>query len=461
MTVLLFCSTVTSQKISGYLTGGYTFTHAPLRDINEFIGLYNENPNKLGGYVFTHGFEELNGLRGVYFGGGLSYGNSILFELNYTRKFNHTFAYYDPANNPTYFRVDIGFGISTVEAAVLFPSYYGKLCITPGIGMGFLSRKMYYWDDETLMIEPKRKDMYVEVKSGSFSLDPMLQFSYLPFDNIPVEFLARVYYQAMFSRMSVGWLSSFEGYWLSTEADSKKVTGGNLGIVFGVKLNIGGLKRSKPDKYRPDLDIVAPDKKPFVLEGRVSDAENGFPINAVVTMYEGSNPVESVVTKIGGFTLKPNFGVKYTIEAKAFGYQTKTENVSFASSAPNPYPYNVKLEKIETGQAIVLENILFEKASAVLLPESFPELNKLLEFLQSAPDVKIEIAGHTSSEGDDSYNLKLSQGRAEAVSAYLIDKGIDESRIVAKGYGETKPVATNESEDGRKLNRRVEFKIIE
>jgi outer membrane protein OmpA-like peptidoglycan-associated protein len=168
-----------------------------------------------------------------------------------------------------------------------------------------------------------------------------------------------------------------------------------------------------------------------------------------------------VVSKFGQFQLNPDYDKNYLIEISAFGYQTKTEKIRITKNDTNPYKYSVKLEKIKVGQTVVLQNILFEKASSVLLPESFTELDKLLKFLQDAPEVKIEIAGHTSSEGDDAYNMRLSQERAEAVVFYLTEKGIDKKRIVAKGYGETKPVESNDTEDGRKLNRRVEFKIIE
>lgn len=457
---LLISTNVKSQNYSFNITGGYTFTHAPLRDINEFIGLYNENPNKLQGYVFTHGFKELKSLRGIYFGAGMLL-NGMQLELNYSRKFNHTFAYYDPAINPTYFRVDIGYGITTVEAAVLYPQHFGNVVVSPGIGMGFLSRKLYYWDDYTQMTAPKHKDMITEVKSGSLSLDPMIQVCYRPSDDIPVEIFCRAYYQAMFSKMSVGWLGNFEGYWAASDTASKKVTGGNLGVIFGVKINLGNFKRNKTDIYYPPDEVITELVKPLLLNGAVSDATTGLPINAVITMYEGTKPVESVVSKFGNFDLKPDFDKNYTIEVSAFGYQTKTEKIKIGKTDANPYKYSVKLEKIKIGQSVVLENILFEKASSVLLPESYPELDKLLIFLQDAPDVRIEIAGHTSSEGDDSYNMRLSQERAEAVVFYLTEKGIDKLRIVAKGYGETKPVESNDTEDGRKLNRRVEFKIVE
>lgn len=442
-----------------YLSAGYTFARAPLKSFHEFIGLYNQDPNKIGNFTFSHGFDNMKCLKGIYLGGGYVLNSGLMLELNFTRKFNHTFAYYDPANNPNYLRVDIGYSIGTVEVAGLIPFYYTSgFTVAPGLGLGFVSRKLYYWDDEVLMITPKRNDMIVKAKSGSFSLDPMIQISYKPLNNIPVEIVARTYYQAMFSKMSVGWLGNFDGYWAASDTASKKVTGGNLGIVFAVRFNIPDFRIKPREKLPKDDPVIV--YKPFVLNGIVSDSKNGMPIDAIVVLYDGTNPITSVISKNGKFEIKPELNVKYNIEFKAFGYKTKKEEIEFSTKSNNPYTYYVSLEKVEMGESIVLENILFEKASSVLLPESYVELDKLYKFMQEAPDINVEIAGHTSSDGDDNYNLKLSQDRANSVVTYLVNKGIAQKRLTAIGYGETKPVASNDNENGRKLNRRVEFKII-
>ena len=88
------------------------------------------------------------------------------------------------------------------------------------------------------------------------------------------------------------------------------------------------------------------------------------------------------------------------------------------------------------------------------------ELDKVVDFLNNNSSVEIEIAGHTDSKGSDDYNLNLSQGRAQAVVDYLIGQGIDEYRLVAKGYGETVPLETNDTDEGRAVNRRVEFTVL-
>ena len=113
----------------------------------------------------------------------------------------------------------------------------------------------------------------------------------------------------------------------------------------------------------------------------------------------------------------------------------------------------------ESPKPITLNNVFFKFAKAELKESSFPELNRLLKLLEDNPGMEIEISGHTCSMGSDEYNLGLSQRRAEAIYDYLIKNGISASRLSAIGYGETMPKASNETEEGRQFNRRVEFLI--
>lgn len=110
---------------------------------------------------------------------------------------------------------------------------------------------------------------------------------------------------------------------------------------------------------------------------------------------------------------------------------------------------------------LVLEGVNFANNQATLLPESSATLDQAAATLKEWGDVKVEVAGHTDSVGKDSYNLALSQRRAETVRQYLIDKGIAADRLSARGYGETKPVADNATEAGRAQNRRVELVAAE
>ncbi len=442
---------VTSGIPPFYIDFGYNFSRSALFDFNEFVGLYNEDPQKVGNYVFEHGFDKMHWLNGMQFGIGVK-SNDVSLEFNYSRKFNHTFAYYNPVNNPTYLRVDLGISVKTYELVFMAQGNKDRLRVLSGFGFGYVQRSLLYFDDDTLQIKPKYDDMTSMADSWTISFRPMIQFNYQIWPKLPIDVFGRLYYQMMFTRMSIKSLEDFQGYWTAAEALDKKVGCGNLGLMFGVRFNIPGskLKSKKIQWPEPKVD------SDVLISGKLIDASNGSTLDGVVTFYKDGKPVSSMVTENGYYSFKTAPNQNFIVESKSFGYQVGSEEIIVG----NEYIYrDLKISKIPIGQSIKLENILFEKASAVLLPESYQELDKLLKFMQTSPTVVVEIAGHTSSEGNDSYNLKLSQDRAKSIAKYLSDKGIASSRIVAKGYGETKPVASNDREEGRKLNRRVEFKI--
>lgn len=119
----------------------------------------------------------------------------------------------------------------------------------------------------------------------------------------------------------------------------------------------------------------------------------------------------------------------------------------------------IKKDEIKVGETFQLNNVYFAFNKWDLLPESFDELNTVVKFLTENPKVEIQVSGHTDNIGSDSYNMNLSQKRADAVKNYLVSKGIAAKRVSSKGYGKTKPIATNSTELGREQNRRVEFTI--
>lgn len=137
----------------------------------------------------------------------------------------------------------------------------------------------------------------------------------------------------------------------------------------------------------------------------------------------------------------------------------KTEPQVKPVEKKDPEPVN-EFEKAVVGEAIVLKNIFFAFDKSDLLPASYPELNKLVELMKKYPSMRIEIAGHTDYKGSVEYNQKLSNDRANSVVQYLISQGIPASRLTWIGHGKSKPVADNTTEEGRQLNRRVEFTIL-
>jgi outer membrane protein OmpA-like peptidoglycan-associated protein len=122
---------------------------------------------------------------------------------------------------------------------------------------------------------------------------------------------------------------------------------------------------------------------------------------------------------------------------------------------------SIGLDPVEPGKATVLDNIFFETDSFSLKSESKPQLSEVVTFLKNNPGWIVEIGGHTDNKGSESYNNQLSEKRAAAVVNYLVERGIPAKRLRSKGYGFSKPVADNSIEEGRTVNRRTEFKIIE
>lgn len=166
------------------------------------------------------------------------------------------------------------------------------------------------------------------------------------------------------------------------------------------------------------------------------------------------------------FILPP--GKNYNVTYEAENYLFHSDNIIIPDNAVfQNIEAPVKLAPIKAGESIVLNNIFFEFDKANITAESEVELQKLFRLMNNNQSVKIEIQGHTDSKGSDSYNKRLSQDRAQAVVNYLIEKGIAKNRMVAKGYGESQPIAKNTNPDGtdnpegRALNRRIELKITE
>jgi hypothetical protein len=118
------------------------------------------------------------------------------------------------------------------------------------------------------------------------------------------------------------------------------------------------------------------------------------------------------------------------------------------------------MDKLAVGQILTAKNILFDFAKSILRADSYKELTKVANMMKANPTLEIELSAHTDYIGSYSDNLQLSNDRANSALQYLLSKGIASSRIIAKGYGETTPVASNKTDEGRQLNRRVEVRIL-
>ena len=200
-------------------------------------------------------------------------------------------------------------------------------------------------------------------------------------------------------------------------------------------------------------------------KGLVRDAKTKLPLGASVTLtpLNGSTPTITFAPKeTGTFVVALIANTQYALTIDKPGYLFHSEHFDMPNvETDKPFELYIDLQKIEIGKSIVLKNIFFETDKYELKKTSANELRKLVEFLNNNPTRKIEIGGHTDNVGSSTHNKRLSTNRAETVYKFLIEKGINSDRLSFKGYGDSKPISTNETEEGRALNRRTEFIIID
>lgn len=208
----------------------------------------------------------------------------------------------------------------------------------------------------------------------------------------------------------------------------------------------------------------------IVLKGVVTSTDKNIPVNSLITIINNDNGETVGVYNSNSTTgkylivLKP--GHNYGISIDNDDYLPYSDNVNLPDIGEfYEEKKNIKLQPIEPGTVLVLNNVFFEYDESKLKSASFHELDKYVDYLKSKTHLYVEIAGHTDNKGSDAYNLKLSQERANSVVDYLVSKGIDKKRLVAVGYGEREPVEKNElangkdNPQGRKKNRRTELII--
>jgi len=212
-----------------------------------------------------------------------------------------------------------------------------------------------------------------------------------------------------------------------------------------------------PEQFKPSPVVL--------ISGTVVNPKTGEPLLADIVYSDletgeevgraRSSPVD------GKYQIALPSGREYAFSADQEGYFGENQLIDLREQKEfEEIEVEIAAVPLEENATIELKNIFFQTARYSLKSTSRQELNRLLELLEDNPDLSIEVAGHTDSIGKPGYNQRLSENRAKSVVAYLLEKGIDTERLVAKGYGEEAPVASNKTEEGRAQNRRVEFKII-
>jgi len=212
-----------------------------------------------------------------------------------------------------------------------------------------------------------------------------------------------------------------------------------------------------PEELRPD--------PVYYLKGIITDKSTGKPIRAEFELFDivsGQLIVKSYSDETeGSFLVCLPVNADYALNVNKKGFLFHSEHFQFAQplDAKKPLEKNIQLHPIQVGEIVVMRNIFFDFDSDKLKMESIVELKKLIQLLKDNPLMHIEIRGHTDNVGSAQYNKALSERRAMSVFNYLIENGIRKERLKYKGFGDTMPIAPNDTDEGRALNRRTEFMV--
>jgi len=225
--------------------------------------------------------------------------------------------------------------------------------------------------------------------------------------------------------------------------------------------------KTKLDLYEIQLPKSIQPKRTLLVKGLVKDNKSGKPIKAnyEVSDVNDNKKIQNGSTDTDYINLMLYLpeGNDYALNVNADGYLMNSMNFSLKNIPDNiTVKYiEIGLDKILVGNIVTLENIFFDTDKYELKRESYYELNKLIDFLQENPSIKIEIGGHTDNSGSEPHNIELSRNRAQSIVKYLTEHKISSTRLSAKGYGSSKPCVPNDCKENMAKNRRTEIKITE
>jgi outer membrane protein OmpA-like peptidoglycan-associated protein len=265
-------------------------------------------------------------------------------------------------------------------------------------------------------------------------------------------------------KTDTGWTKAVNiGYPINTENDDNGMTvsyDGKTAFLSSSRAGgFGGL-----DLYSFELPENMQPKKTTYIKAVVKDAKSKQLLNASYSIIDLDTKKEVYKgnTSNGKFFVSIELNKNDALQIQKEGYLFYSQNINLKETTTETKPYEIEvlLEPIAANSKITLNNVFFDFDKNELKQESFVELDKLADLLKKNPTVKIEISGHTDNKGDKKYNLTLSQKRAESVVNYLVQKGIVAARLVAKGYGDTMPIAPNDTEENKAKNRRTEVKVL-
>jgi outer membrane protein OmpA-like peptidoglycan-associated protein/tetratricopeptide (TPR) repeat protein len=218
-------------------------------------------------------------------------------------------------------------------------------------------------------------------------------------------------------------------------------------------------------ELKTEIPTEVKSAKLTILKGIVADEKTEKPLESTIELIDNEKNTVLATFKsnkaTGKYLVTLPSGHNYGIAVKANGYLFHSENIDLPQATDfQEFTLNIDMKKLEIGSTVVLRNIFYDSDKSTLRKESENELRRLVKLLQDNATMTIELSSHTDDVGAEDYNMRLSFERSNTVVDYLISKGIASSRLVPKGYGESKPIAKNDSEKGRQKNRRTEFKIL-
>ncbi|MFO0378259.1 MAG: OmpA family protein, partial [Cyclobacteriaceae bacterium] len=211
-------------------------------------------------------------------------------------------------------------------------------------------------------------------------------------------------------------------------------------------------------RLRPADRTVALDNE-VIIRGTVTNAKTGENVPAVIH-FKATEIKTAITNRAGQYQVKLPASGQYVITVEAPRYVSVLENLDIHTLQMKVLEMNFRLQPVEVGTTVNLKNVLFDQGTTTFLTESYPELDLVADFMKNNSRVVIELAGHTDNRGNADKNKQLSKDRVEKVKQYLVSKGISARRISGKGFGGEKPIASEDTEEARKLNRRVEFTIV-
>jgi outer membrane protein OmpA-like peptidoglycan-associated protein len=254
--------------------------------------------------------------------------------------------------------------------------------------------------------------------------------------------------------------SSWDGYYTISAKGDFAYFISTAGALNKVDSNL-----TDEDIFRISLSKEAKPDPVVLITGRVINSKTKQPIKADI-FYESlpKNDENGIATSDpvnGNYKIVLPAGKVYGFRAEAKGFIAISQNEDFTSVTDyREINRDLELTPLKVGETVQLNNIFFVQSKAEILPESQPELERLLKLLNENATLEIELGGHTDNQGSSAANLKLSEERALAIMNYLLENGINKKRLTSKGYGGTKPIASNASADTRQKNRRVEITIM-